>query len=119
MGFALPNELLRSRCALTAPFHPYRLRRRYVFCGTFRKTRFERALPAVSRHAALWRPDFPLPRPFRTAAAAVHSPTVPVRLLHDKSRNVMRQMASYVEVSVNYTYNVSAQGSVMQRTISN
>ena len=32
---------------------------RYVFCGTIRKTRFERAPPAVSRHAALWRPDFP------------------------------------------------------------
>jgi hypothetical protein len=32
---------------------------RYVFCGTFRETRFERAPPAVSRHAALWRPDFP------------------------------------------------------------
>src|ERR1700686_628257 len=30
-----------------------------VFCGTFRKTRFERASPAVSRHVALWRPDFP------------------------------------------------------------
>ena len=30
-----------------------------VFCGTFRKARFERAPPAVSRHAALWRPDFP------------------------------------------------------------
>ena len=34
-------------------------RRRYVFCGTFRRTRFERAPPAVSRHAALRRPDFP------------------------------------------------------------
>ena len=33
--------------------------RRYFFCGTFRETRFERASPAVSRHAALWRPDFP------------------------------------------------------------
>src|SRR5579872_5659714 len=31
-----------------------------VFCGTFRKARFERAPPAVSRHVALWRPDFPL-----------------------------------------------------------
>jgi len=30
-----------------------------VFCGTFRETRFERIPPAVSRHAALWRPDFP------------------------------------------------------------
>src|SRR6185369_10381214 len=35
--------------------------RRYVLCGTFRKTRFERVPPAVSRHAALWRPDFPPP----------------------------------------------------------
>ncbi len=60
MGFALPVALLRPRCALTAPFHPYlRCRRRYVFCGTFRETRFERVPPAVSRHAALWRPDFP------------------------------------------------------------
>jgi len=24
MGFTLPDELLRPRCALTAPFHPYR-----------------------------------------------------------------------------------------------
>src|SRR5262249_51862027 len=30
-----------------------------VFCGTFRRIRFERIPPAVSRHAALWRPDFP------------------------------------------------------------
>ena len=30
-----------------------------VFCGTFRKARFERAPPAVSRHVVLWRPDFP------------------------------------------------------------
>ena len=28
-----------------------------------RRTRFERAPPAVSRHAALWRPDFPRKRP--------------------------------------------------------
>jgi hypothetical protein len=34
-------------------------RGRYVFCGTIRETRFERIPPAVSRHAALWRPDFP------------------------------------------------------------
>src|SRR6266704_4566122 len=34
--------------------------RRYIFCGTFREIRFERIPPAVSRHAVLWRPDFPL-----------------------------------------------------------
>ena len=33
---------------------------RYIFCGTFRKDPFERSPPAVSRHVALWRPDFPL-----------------------------------------------------------
>src|SRR5271166_519324 len=65
MGFALPDGSLHPRCALTAPFHPCRkssLRpnsRRYIFCGTFREIRFERTPPAVSRHAALWRPDFP------------------------------------------------------------
>jgi len=59
MGFTLPPGSLRTRCALTAPFHPYPGTGRYLFCGTFRKTRFERILPAVSRHAALWRPDFP------------------------------------------------------------
>jgi hypothetical protein len=67
VGFAMPRALLRERCALTAPFHPYRDfnsrapqrlapaspsrpvraerlspfgspgRRRYIFCGTFRK----------------------------------------------------------------------------------
>ena len=65
VGFAMPRALLRERCALTAPFHPYRNRRtsqalracarfafasgakadrlspftqrRYIFCGTFRK----------------------------------------------------------------------------------
>ena len=35
-------------------------RRRYIFCGTFRRNPFQRFPPAVNRHAALWRPDFPL-----------------------------------------------------------
>ena len=40
VGFALPFPLPETRCALTAPFHPYRVRcriRRFVFCGTFPK----------------------------------------------------------------------------------
>ena len=38
VGFAVPPLLPVTRCALTAPFHPYpRCRRRYVFCGTFRR----------------------------------------------------------------------------------
>jgi len=43
VGFALPRVLPPARCALTAPFHPYRPaqcdprgRRRCIFCGTFR-----------------------------------------------------------------------------------
>jgi len=41
-GFALPDLLPSLRCALTAPFHPYFLKRkllkkRSIFCGTFRK----------------------------------------------------------------------------------
>jgi len=52
VGFALPAGLLRPRCALTAPFHPYpktvRLRTRigrFVFCCTFRKDSVARTLP--------------------------------------------------------------------------
>jgi len=41
VGFTLPPVLPPARCALTAPFHPYRTppgggARRYIFCGTFR-----------------------------------------------------------------------------------
>src|SRR5215472_65502 len=46
VGFAVPPALPQARCALTAPFHPYRgpsalgrgrewAPRRFVFCGTF------------------------------------------------------------------------------------
>ena len=35
----MPLLLPVARCALTAPFHPYRVTsdRRYIFCGTFRR----------------------------------------------------------------------------------
>src|SRR5499426_1632641 len=33
-GFCLPPVLPRARCALTAPFHPYPERGRYIFCAT-------------------------------------------------------------------------------------
>jgi hypothetical protein len=53
------GALLPHHFTLTGqPF--YRQTRRYIFCGTFRKNPFERLSPAVSRHVALWRPDFPL-----------------------------------------------------------
>ncbi len=62
VGFSLPLRLPATRCALTAPFHPY-LRARKPAGGIFsvaliRRTSFEPAPPAVNRHAALWRPDF-------------------------------------------------------------
>src|SRR6185436_16007216 len=40
-------------------FSPLPREGRYIFCGTFRRTRIDRVPPAVNRHAALWRPDFP------------------------------------------------------------
>jgi len=50
-------------------FSPLPVAGRYVFCDAIRETRFERVPPAVSRHAALWRPDFP-PVPAKERAAA-------------------------------------------------
>src|SRR5947199_9829529 len=68
VGFSLPAELLPPRCALTAPFHPYPVSGAVYFLWHFPsgpKTR-----PAVSRHAALWRPDLPPPLPGATARPA-------------------------------------------------
>ncbi len=53
--------------------------RRYIFCGTFREIRFERTPPAVSRHAALWRPDFP-PANWKTGSRATTRTTGPTSL---------------------------------------
>lgn len=35
MGFTKPSQLPDCWCALTAPFHPYRLRGGFLFYGTF------------------------------------------------------------------------------------
>src|SRR6185295_2684690 len=61
VGFALPAESLRPRCALTAPFHPYpTVKPGGLFSVALSvKPGLIRAPPAVSRHVALWRPDFP------------------------------------------------------------
>ena len=71
MGFAVPRRLRFARCALTAPFHPYRRpteagRRRYVLCGTFRRKASPLFLPRVSPAkpelrgiAPSWCSDFP------------------------------------------------------------
>ena len=62
VGFALPGALLRRRCALTAPFHPYlNLAARAVcFLWHFPSNRLEPAVPDVIRHTALRSSDFPL-----------------------------------------------------------
>jgi len=45
MGFSVPRRLRFARCALTAPFHPYRLSSPktggLIFCGTFRQKVFQ------------------------------------------------------------------------------
>src|ERR1039457_4457147 len=66
VGFALPAALLRRRCALTAPFHPYlSLAARAVcflwhFPATDPACKSAGALPDVIRHTALRSSDFPL-----------------------------------------------------------
>jgi hypothetical protein len=65
VGFALPGALLRRRCALTAPFHPYLSLAARAVCflwhfpsnGPARKS--AGALPDVIRHTALRSSDFP------------------------------------------------------------
>ncbi len=47
-GFCLPSVLPRTRCALTAPFHPYlSYPRRYIFCATGPSSYPARALPGA------------------------------------------------------------------------
>src|SRR5436853_246368 len=63
VGFAMPAKLLPPRCALTAPFHPYRKEPKNSLSGGIFSVALSvrpfRTCPAVSRHVALWRPDFP------------------------------------------------------------
>jgi hypothetical protein len=58
VGFAVPVMLPPLRCALTAPFHPYRplaRLRRYLSVALSVDSR----PPGVTWHRALWSPDFP------------------------------------------------------------
>ncbi len=49
VGFAMRRTLLSDRCALTAPFHPYPpFGRRYLFCGTFRRSALKRSSRTLS-----------------------------------------------------------------------
>ena len=64
MGFTMPVLLPVRRCALTAPFHPYRhIRFRHpavCFLLHFPPSHLDRALPGI---LILWSQDFPLPLP--------------------------------------------------------
>jgi len=72
VGFAMPSALPPTRCALTAPFHPYRSRSRTLPAS--RKERvgaavcslwhfpWARARRSLSGTVCPWSPDFP-PRP--------------------------------------------------------
>ena len=64
VGFALPARLLARRCALTAPFHPYRNLAAPAVCSLWHlpSNRLKPAVPDVIRHTALRSSDFPLPR---------------------------------------------------------
>jgi hypothetical protein len=65
VGFAMPAALLRRRCALTAPFHPYLslAARAVYFLWHFPSNdpahKSAGALPDVIRHTALRSSDFP------------------------------------------------------------
>ena len=74
VGFALPVALLRQRCALTAPFHPYPdvATKAVCFLWHFPSTGLEPGFPDVIRHTALRSSDFPLP-PLDAARATVRS----------------------------------------------
>ena len=58
MGFTLPSLLPVTRCALTAPFHPYLAMRGGIFSVALS---VGSPLPRVTRHTALWSSDFPRP----------------------------------------------------------
>jgi len=56
VGFTMPLLLPKARCALTAPFHPYRTR----FGGILSVALAVGShLPGVTWHSTLWSPDFP------------------------------------------------------------
>src|SRR6185436_1272019 len=71
MGFAVPQPLPTARWAFTPPFHPY------LASGSSRGGLFSVALssrfpsPGVTRHPALWSPDFPLRPKLERAPAAL------------------------------------------------
>ena len=56
MGFAMPFSSLKTRWALTPPFHPYLHKEGGIFSAALSVASRR---PAVNRHPALWCSDFP------------------------------------------------------------
>jgi hypothetical protein len=65
VGFTMRRPLLAARCALTAPFHPYRcfltVAPAVCFLLHWPSMCLEAHIPDVIRHTALRSPDFPPP----------------------------------------------------------
>ena len=60
-GFTMPCLLPATRCALTAPFHPYPATGPGGILSVALSVGSRR--PGITWHPALWSPDFPLPKP--------------------------------------------------------
>ncbi len=76
VGFTMPPTLQPKRCALTAPFHPYRiLADAAVFSLWHLPSRsLDAPVPDVIRHTALRSSDFPLPAELCSSPAAIAQP---------------------------------------------
>ena len=76
VGFTMPPTLQPKRCALTAPFHPYRtLAEAAVFSLWHLPSRsLDAPVPDVIRHTALRSSDFPLPVKLCSSPAAIAQP---------------------------------------------
>jgi hypothetical protein len=67
-GVCHADTITRAAVRSYRTISPLPVNGRYIFCCTFRRSCSDR--PAVSRHAALWRPDFPPPFPGATTCPA-------------------------------------------------
>ncbi len=103
VGFTLPPALPSARCALTAPFHPYRS------AAADRGGIFSVALavgsrpPGVTWHPALWSPDFPplapLTRPSSDCPADSHGQNSMERLAHGLPARIIQTRKRHREAA--------------------
>jgi len=101
VGFTLPYLLPDTRCALTAPFHPYLPKkknkgRRYTFCGTFHRLASSGRYPApYFREARTFLP----PQPKQKKAAIQPSDQRTMTLLHVKCNFTKSAPHSFVNAA--------------------